>query len=68
MNDVAVGPVLIFGIVLAPVYLMLVGWFATRRRDLRLPLIGVGFLAGFLVLAWGGMAAFGWVLRLAYFS
>ena len=67
MNDVAVGPVLIFGIVLAPVYLMLVGWFATRRRDLRLPLIGVGFLVLFTGLAWGGMALLGVLLELVYF-
>ncbi len=67
MNEVALGPVLIFGIVLAPVYLMLIGWFASRPRDLRLPLVGVGFLAGFTALAWGGMALLGVLLDLVYF-
>ena len=68
MNPTRLGPVLMFAVVLSPLYLMLAGWLFGRPRELRLPLIGVGFLAGFLVLAWGGMAAFAWVLRLAYFS
>ena len=67
MNETAVGPVLIFGIVLAPVYLMLVGWFTSRPRELRLPLVGVGFLVGFTALAWGGMALLGVLLDLVYF-
>ncbi len=67
MNEVALGPLLIFGIVLAPVYLMLAGWFARRPRDWRLPLVGVGFLAGFTALAWGGMALLGVLLDLVYF-
>ncbi len=65
--EMPVGPVLIFGIVLAPVYLMLAGWFLGRPRDVRLPLIGVGFLVGFTVLAWSGMALLALLLDLAFF-
>jgi hypothetical protein len=67
MNETGIGPVLIFGIVLAPVYLMLAGWLFGRPRDLRLPMIGVGLLIGFTVLAWGGMAVLGLLLDLAFF-
>jgi hypothetical protein len=68
VNPTRLGPILIFGVILSPLYLMLAGWLFGRPRELRLPLIGIGFLVGFLALAWGGMAAFAWVLRLAYFS
>jgi hypothetical protein len=68
MSATALGPVLIFAIVLSPLYLMVAGWLFGRPRELRLPLIGLGFLSGFMVLAWGGMAAFGWILKVAYFS
>jgi hypothetical protein len=64
VTELAVGPILLFGIVLTPVYLMLAGWFLGRPREARLPLIGVGFLAGFTVLAWGGMALLGVLLKL----
>jgi hypothetical protein len=66
MSELAVGPILIFGIVLAPVYLMLAGWLFGRPRELRLPLIGVGFLVGFTALAWGGMALFALLVDLLF--
>jgi hypothetical protein len=64
VTELPVGPLLLFGIVLAPVYLMLAGWFLGRPCEARLPLIGVGFLAGFTARAWGGMALFGVLLGL----
>ena len=67
MTQSAVGPVLIFGVVLTPVYLMLAGWFLGGPRDLRLPVIGVGLLLGFTALAWVGMALLGVLLDLAFF-
>ncbi len=68
MNATTLGPILIFGIVLSPVYLMLAGWIFGRPRELRLPLIGIGLLVGFTVLAWGGMALFGLIVELAFFA
>jgi hypothetical protein len=68
MSGTAVGPVLIFGIVLSPVYLMLAGWLLGRPRGLRLPLIGIGYLAAFTVLAWVGLAVFGLVVDLLFVS
>lgn len=66
MSDLAVGPILIFGVVLSPVYLMLGGWLFGRPRELRLPMIGLGFLVGFTALAWGGMALFALLVDLLF--
>ena len=68
MSATTLGPILIFGIVLSPVYLMLAGWLFGRPRELRLPLVGLGFLVGFTVLAWGGMAVFGLLVDLLFVS
>jgi hypothetical protein len=68
MSGTAVGPILIFGIVFSPVYLMLAGWVFGRPRELRLPLLGIGFLVGFMALAWGGMAVFALLVGLLFVS
>lgn len=67
MDTPTYGLWLLFGIVFAPVYVMLAGWTVGRPRELRLPLIGVSFLIGLTILAWGGMALFAFVLRIAFF-
>jgi hypothetical protein len=67
MNEPAIGPILIFAIVLSPLYLMLIGWFADRPRDVRPALIGVGYLVGFTVAAWAGAAAFSLLLGVLFF-
>jgi hypothetical protein len=68
MGGAGIGRGLLLGVVLSPVYLMLIGWFVGRPRQLRLPLIGVGLLAGFTVLAWGGMAVFAWAVGATFFE
>ncbi len=68
MTGFGLGPVLIFGIVLSPVYLMLIGWLLGRPRELRLPLIGIGYLAGFTALAWGGMALFALLVDILFIA
>lgn len=67
MSAPPLGMWLIFGVIFAPVYIMLAGWFFGRPRDLRLPAIGIGFLIGLTVLAWGGMAVFALLLDLMFF-
>jgi hypothetical protein len=67
MNAPPLGIWLILGVVFAPVYLMLAGWLFGRPRELRLPLIGIGFLFGLTILAWGGMAVLAVVLDLMFF-
>jgi hypothetical protein len=61
------GYILIFGVVLAPVYLMLIGWFAGRPRELRLPLLGVAMLVSVTVGLWAGLAAFAALIGLLFF-
>jgi hypothetical protein len=54
------GTWLIFAIVLAPIYLMLLGWFFGDPSDKRTELFGVGYIAVLIVSLWGGF----WVLTL----
>jgi hypothetical protein len=61
------GELLILGVVFAPVYIMLIGWFLGRPRELRLPLLGVGYLVGTTVAMWGGLALFAAALDLVFF-
>lgn len=65
--NIEAGYILIFGVVLLPVYLMLVGWFAGEPRQLKTPLLGVGILASVTVGLWGGLAAFAAVIGLLFF-
>lgn len=67
MDAPSYGIWLLLGIVFAPFYVMLAGWFLGRPRELRLPLIGLGFLIGLTVLAWGGMALFGVLIRFVFY-
>lgn len=61
------GTILIFVVVMMPVYLMLVGWFAGEPRELRTPLLGVGILATVTVGLWAGLAVLGAILGLLFF-
>lgn len=61
------GDVLILGIVFSPVYLMLVGWFLGHPRDLRLALVGVGYLTGITTAMWAGLWLFTLILEVAFF-
>lgn len=67
MDAPSYGLWLLVGIVFAPTYLMLAGWFLGRPRELRMPLIGLGFLIGLTTLAWGGMALFGLLLHIVFY-
>lgn len=58
---------LLFGLVLAPFYLTLAGWFFGRPREWRMPLLGIGLLLGFAVVAWGGMALFAALLGALFY-
>ncbi|MBI2914956.1 MAG: hypothetical protein HYY08_03410 [Firmicutes bacterium] len=59
-----VGTWLIFGIILVPVYMMLMGWFLGKPRNLRLSLLGVGYVVGLVVFLWIGLLAMTIVARL----
>ncbi|MUW13823.1 hypothetical protein GJ633_03450 [Halorubrum sp. CBA1125] len=49
------GTYLIFGIVLLPVYAMVVAWFVGDPSDRFAGLLGVGYLAGLTTVLWGGL-------------
>lgn len=50
-----VGTWLIFGIVLAPVYMVLLAWFLGKPRKPRLSLMAIGYVVGLILLVWGGL-------------
>lgn len=60
-----VGTWLVFGIILVPFYVMLLGWFLGKPRDFRKVALGLGYLVGLTTLLWGGMWAvtllIGWI-------
>lgn len=58
---------LLLGVVFAPFYLTLAGWVFGRPRDLRLPLVGMGFLVGLTAVAWGGMALVALLFHVAFY-
>lgn len=49
------GTWLIFGVILVPVYTVLIAWFLGEPRDTKTALLGVGYLAGLTVALWMGM-------------
>ncbi len=61
------GEIVILGIVFAPVYLMLAGWFLGRPRELRLPLMGVAYLVSITVGMWVGLALFAAALGVVFY-
>lgn len=59
-----VGTWLIFGIVLLPVYMVLLGWFLGKPRNLGLSLLAVGYAIGMATLLWSGLALMSFIARL----
>jgi len=63
-----IGRWLLFGIILAPVYGMFLGWFLGKPRNIRLALRGTVYLFGMIVLLWGGLFALSQVIRFVFFQ
>ncbi|MBI4282983.1 MAG: hypothetical protein HY663_00775 [Chloroflexi bacterium] len=63
-----VGRWLLFGIILLPVYGMLLGWFLGKPRNSRLALRGVAYLLGMIVLLWGGLFALSMLIKFVFFQ
>ena len=49
------GTYIIFGIVLLPIYVMLIAWFAGEPRDTKTGLLGVTYLVGIATSMWVSM-------------
>ena len=64
-SSLYVGTWLVFGVILAPVYTMLIMWFFGKPRKPRKALLGLGLLFGLATALWVGMyivsLIFGWV-------
>ena len=56
------------GIILLPIYGMLLGWFLGKPRNLRLALRGVAYLFGMIVMLWGGLFALSMVIKFVFFN
>ena len=63
-----IGRWLLFGIILAPVYGMLLGWFLGKPRNYRLALRGVALLLGMIVVLWGGLFTLSVVIKFVFFQ
>ncbi|MGB9964566.1 hypothetical protein [Halobacterium sp. CBA1126] len=61
------GTYLIFGIVLAPVYVMLAAWFLGEPSDRKTAGLGVAYLAGLTTALWGGLFVATMVIEVAFF-
>lgn len=58
MTDLALfgpGTVLIFGIIMAPVYMMFAGWFFGEPIDRTRWWLGLSYVVGITVALWGGL-------------
>ncbi len=63
-----VGKWLLFGIILVPVYGMLLGWFLGKPRNLALAFRGLIYLLGMIVLLWGGLFALSMLIKFVFFQ
>jgi VIT1/CCC1 family predicted Fe2+/Mn2+ transporter len=61
------GTYLVFGIILLPIYLMVIAWFAGEPSDRTAGWLGVGYLAALTTALWGGLFALTMVIKFAFF-
>lgn len=61
------GTILIFGIVLAPLYAVIIGWFRGHPSDNLLSVMGLLYLAGITIALWGGLLLFSLLLGVVFF-
>lgn len=61
------GTWMVFGIILLPVYGMLAAWFVGKPRDMRVGLMGVGYLLALTVGLWTVFAIATLLLGVVFF-
>jgi len=66
-SSIQPGTILIFGIVLVPVYSMIIGWFAGKPRDAAVALLGIGYIATFIASLWGGLFVLSMIIYVLFF-
>ena len=63
-----VGMWLVLGIILVPIYGMLLGWFLGKPRNLRVALRGLVYMGSMIVMLWGGLFALSMLIKFVFFS
>ena len=62
------GTWLIFGVVLVPIYAMVVAWFTGTPRDTKTGLLGVSYLVGIAAQMWIGMFILTVIIGLIFYG
>ncbi|WP_117364248.1 hypothetical protein [Natrarchaeobaculum sulfurireducens] len=62
------GTWLIFGVVLVPIYAMVVAWFTGTPRDTKTGLLGVSYLVGLVTSMWVGMFVLTVLIGIVFFG
>ncbi|MEY7848230.1 hypothetical protein AB7C87_03400 [Natrarchaeobius sp. A-rgal3] len=62
------GSWLIFGVVLVPIYVMVIAWFVGTPRDTKTGLLGVTYLVGLTTTMWVSMLLMTLVIGLLFFG
>ncbi|WP_137290154.1 hypothetical protein [Natronorubrum halophilum] len=63
-----IGTYLIFALILVPVYIMVISWFAGKPRDTRTELLGVSYLVGITAQMWIGMFILTMIIAVVFFG
>lgn len=63
-ETIHLGVFVMFGVIMLPVYAMLVGWFVGKPRDLVRSTLGLGYLVGFIAVIIVATWIAGQVIRL----
>ncbi|MEY7848229.1 hypothetical protein AB7C87_03395 [Natrarchaeobius sp. A-rgal3] len=63
-----IGTYLIFGVILVPVYVMIVAWFVGEPRDSKTGLMGVGYLVGITAQMWIGMFILTMIIGVVFYG
>ena len=61
------GTWLIFGVILLPVYTVVLAWFLGTPRQTKTALMGLGYLVGLTVMLWTGMFLKTMLFRFVFF-
>lgn len=61
-ETIHVGLYVIFGIIMLPVYVMILGWFVGKPRDFRSIAMTFGYMIAFIALLIVGLAVLGTVI------
>lgn len=63
-----IGRWLFLGIVLVPIYCMLLGWFLGKPRNFPMAFRGLAYLLGLIVVLWGGLFLLSIVIKFVFFT